>query len=122
MAREPKRIDYPGESPFNRVNHPDSVLRHPHFLLYLKYFLFGPDLPHETMDRFRQAVADCGNITSGDIGPLCELARSLARQQRAGRDLADEFFKLALECGLDPSDAREVRDSVKRINSVKRIR
>jgi hypothetical protein len=93
----------------------DDIFRHPHFLPYLKYFLFGPDLPHETIDCFRQAVADCGNITSGDIGPLCELARSLARQQGAERDLAEEFFKLALECGLDSSDAREVRDSVKRI-------
>jgi hypothetical protein len=93
----------------------DDIFRHPHFLPYLKYFLFGPDLAHETIDRFRQAVADCGNTTSGDIGPLCGLARNLARQQRAGRDLAEEFFKLALECGQDPFDAREVSDSVKRI-------
>src|SRR5690606_35993941 len=31
----------------------DEVLRHPHFLKHLRYFIYGPDLPAEVILKFR---------------------------------------------------------------------
>lgn len=93
----------------------DAIYRHPHFLPYLPYFIFGSKLLQEAADAFRHAVAECGAITSGDILPLSRLARDLARAHRLGADAAEEFFKLALECRLDVSDACMIRDAVRRI-------
>lgn len=93
----------------------DAIYRHSHFLPYLQYFLSGPTLPREAADTFRRAVAECGTITSGDVVPLSHLARDLAQDYRVGADAAEEFFKLALECRLDVSDAGVIRAAVKRV-------
>jgi hypothetical protein len=92
-----------------------AVYRHGHFLKYLRYFLFGPDLPSSVIKGFRQTVYECGTVTSGDIIPLGNSARQQARAHKldAGR-AADEFYKLALECGLKVFEARSIRNAVKR--------
>ena len=56
-----------------------DILRHPHFLPYLWYFLYGADLPPSVLAAFREEVAACGMVTSGDIGPLGECARRLTK-------------------------------------------
>jgi len=92
----------------------EAIFRHPHFLKYLHYFLYGPDLPPPVADEFRRKVADIGFVTSSDIVPLGAFARQLTRTHRLnGSDAAEEFFKLALECGLELHEARVIRDSVK---------
>lgn len=92
-----------------------EILRHPHFLKYLWYFIYGPDLPRKIIEAFRQEVAACGPLTSGDILPLGESARRLTRTHRLdAKAAAEEFYKLALECGLDATDARSVRDAVRK--------
>jgi hypothetical protein len=92
-----------------------AIFRHPHFLKYLHYLLYGPDLPEEVAAGFTQEVQRCGMITSGDIFPLGKAARSLAkRRQLEMREAAEEFFKFALECGLDASDAEAIRSIVRR--------
>lgn len=92
-----------------------AVFRHPHFLKYLHYFLYGPDLPDEVATEFKQEVQRCGMITSGDIFPLGKAARSLAKRRRMEmREAAEELFKLAFECGLDASDAEAIRSIVRR--------
>lgn len=95
----------------------EAILRHGNFLRYLDYFLFGPDLPSSIYKPFQKAVEECGMITSGDIKPLSDLARRLARTHGYDRTAADEFFKLALECGMDPDGAGYVRRSVQQIRS-----
>jgi hypothetical protein len=108
-----------GRSPLQVFNsngtRESAVYRHGHFLKYLRYFLFGPDLPGSVIRAFRQAVSDCGPVTSGDIIPLGNCARQQARAHKleAGR-AADEFYKLALECGLEVFEARSIRNAVKR--------
>jgi hypothetical protein len=92
-----------------------AIFRHPHFLKHLHYFLFGPELPADIISAFELKVRECGDVTSSDIVPLGQLARQLAR--RVGQDLgksAEEFFKLALDCGLGLSAAQSIRDAVKR--------
>jgi hypothetical protein len=94
----------------------DAIFRHPHFLKYLHYFIYGPDLPTAVLDAFQRKVDACGFITSGDIVPLGDFARQQVRSHGLKpASAADEFFKLALDCGLDISDARSIRDSVKGI-------
>ena len=94
----------------------DAVFRHPHFLKYLHYFLYGPDLPPRVIEGFRQRISDVGWVTSSDIVPLGNYARQLARSHTLhGRDVAEEFFKLGLDCGLDVSDARCVYDEVRKV-------
>ncbi|HWV55072.1 hypothetical protein [Pseudorhodoplanes sp.] len=33
-----------------------EIYQHPHFLKYLRYFLFGADLPPDVLDRFKSLV------------------------------------------------------------------
>ncbi|MBA3040388.1 MAG: hypothetical protein KJ670_12580 [Alphaproteobacteria bacterium] len=92
----------------------ENMFRHNHFLAYLRYFVYGPNLPEELIASFRKAVEACGNITSGDIGPLRTKARALARQYRLNKTSADEFYKLALET-MGHSHADSIRDAIMQV-------
>ena len=92
----------------------EEIFHHPHFLDYLRYFLNGPSLPRQVVDAFRDEVAHCGTVTSGDVIPLGRRARELARSYRPDpSQAAEEFYKLALDCGLWVSYAQSVRNAVK---------
>ena len=89
---------------------------HPHFIPYLRYFLFGAYLPSAVIEEFEEKVGNPGWVTSGDILPLGKVARDLTRQYSLPRDEAAlEFYKLCLDIGLDQGTARSVRDSVIKI-------
>jgi hypothetical protein len=91
----------------------DKIFRHGHFLKYLRYFLFGADLPPGVIASFVGRVADCGTITSGDIEPLEKFARQQTREHGlAPKEAADEFYKLALDLNLSQSYAASIRKSV----------
>ncbi|SFH25421.1 hypothetical protein SAMN05216299_10426 [Nitrosospira sp. Nsp14] len=91
----------------------DAILCHGHFLPYLKYFIFGPDLDDQVIAAFcRQAYAT-EYISGGDLPDLVTTAKNATRQRRrAPKESAQEFFKLALECGIDLNYARSIRDAV----------
>jgi hypothetical protein len=92
-----------------------DVLSHVHFLPYLRYFIFGPQLPSVVIDRFGDAVRECGMVTSGDIIPLGDPAKRLTRDYRVDKhDAAEEFYKLALEHRMVDYQARSIRDRVKK--------
>lgn len=96
----------------------DTMLRHGHFLKYLRYFIYGPNLPEPVMQTFSQAVEECGSITSGDIAPLAAKARTLVRTYRLGtKGVADEFYKLCIDLGMDASDAASIRATVLQVRS-----
>lgn len=96
--------------------HGDDIFRHPHFLRYLHYFVYGPDLPHEVTSAFENRIAESGFITSSDLVPLGKFARQLVRANKLNSSNAsEEFFKLALEQGLEIHEARLIRDFVKTI-------
>lgn len=93
-----------------------DIFRHPHFLEFLQTFLYGPNLPASAVAQFRDAVADCGHVTSSDVVPLGKKARTIARAHRlAAHDACEEFYKLALECGIWHSYAEHIRDAVKKM-------
>ena len=68
--------------------HGEAIFRHPHFLKYLHYFLYGPDLPPPVIEKFRRKIADMGLVTSSDIARrVLKTARQSSRgaQRRSRR-------------------------------------
>lgn len=99
--------------------HGEEIFHRPHFLEYLRYFLDGPSLPRQVIDAFE--VARCGNVTSGDVILLGRRARDLARSYRPDpSQAAEDFYKLALDCGLWVSYAQSVRNAVKQARASRR--
>lgn len=52
----------------------DEILRHPHFLKYLEYFLYGPNLPSEIVVKFKDAAASLGHLSGSDVLDLAAAA------------------------------------------------
>ncbi len=79
------------------------------FLPYLYYWIFGPDLPEAVIGWFLAAAQHGSNVRS-----LRHLARQATRDcALEPLNAAEEFFKLALEAGLDEDCARSIRDAVR---------
>lgn len=90
----------------------EAILKHPHFLPYLQYFIYGPQLPDKIIDEFWNLVS--GFDTEWD--EIRKFARKMTRQfELDPREACEEFFKLALECGMPVYEARSVRDVVRSI-------
>lgn len=74
-----------------------------HFLPYLWYFIHGARLPQDVKDRM---AAECDDVF-GSIDTVARTSRSLLRQAvRNGQvthhdsgNVAEEFYKLILDCG-----------------------
>ena len=91
----------------------EEILRHPHFLKYLEYFVYGPDLPGDIISKFKDTAASFGHLSGSDVLDLAPAARALVRRYRLNpHDASEEFFKLALECGAAPWSADTLRKSV----------
>ena len=77
-----------------------EIYTHPHFIPYLRYFLFGADLPDAVIAKFEEKVGNPCRVTSSDIVPVSKCARAHARQHSLDRAHAgEEFFKLCLDMG-----------------------
>jgi hypothetical protein len=89
----------------------EAILRHPHFTDYLRYFALGPHLPRHTISAFRQILIDDLGTTGMLLDQLCKFTRAETRVLAAPSryDIHEDFFKLALECGLDLFFASSVR-------------
>lgn len=78
-----------------------AILEHPHFVTYLRYLVEGPDLPPTTIAGFVRIVRE-DRGTSGEVmSQLQAYARAQTRKLGNDWDIAEEFFKLAIECGAD---------------------
>lgn len=92
-----------------------DILRHPHFMDYLRYFLTGPDLPKDTIRGFCQIIEE----DRGTSGMVLDQIKAFVRKEVRDKglnpgDAADEFFKLAHEIGK-PSLAEIVRSAAKSV-------
>lgn len=97
-------------------NDHDGMLRHPHFLKFLRYFIHGADLPNVIIRQYSDAVKGCGMVTSSDVPELGAKARNMARVNRLeGSSAGDEFFKLSLDLGLSAGQSARIRESVKQL-------
>jgi hypothetical protein len=81
-----------------------------------EYFLFGPDLPMNVIRQFREMAAFSGYLSAGDINDLTPGAKATIRSLRPNpMQAAEEFYKLALECGAAPSSAEIIRGSTRQV-------
>lgn len=93
-----------------------SILNHPHFMKYLEYFIYGPNLPKSTVISFYEASQFGGNLSNSDMHELLPAAKAIVRSR--GMDVntaADEFYKLALECGAISSTAESLRNTIRKM-------
>jgi len=90
------------------------VLRNSAFLKQLRYLVYGPNLSNAVIESFRQRVIACGEpFTGSDALNVANFARHLTRLHELDTfNAPEEFYKLALDCGMDAGDARVVRDSL----------
>ena len=102
----------------------EEIYTHPHFLKYLRYFLFGADLPDEVIEAFMAKLEkkniNAESFSSDDYPEVWKIARKAARQviRQYGSNkklVAEEFLKLCLDMGFDISDARSVRDAIMKV-------
>jgi hypothetical protein len=88
----------------------------PHFAKYLYYFINGPDLPPDVIFQFWSRVVSEDYVSGSDLPELESIARGAVRSNRMNpHDACEEFFKLAVECGLNHWLARDIRDAVRTI-------
>lgn len=94
-----------------------DILRHPHFMAYLRYFISGPDLPKPVVEGFCKVIDD----DAGTSGMVLDQIKAFVRKAVRDRGLdpghaADEFYKLAHE--IDRGDlAENVRSAAKSVRS-----
>jgi hypothetical protein len=99
----------------------DEIFRHPHFLEYLRYFLYGADLPDAVTQEFRSIARFMGEVTPKSITFLSKPARNMARAYALDpHEAGDEFYKLGLDCGLKPAYADDVRRAVRKNAATRR--
>lgn len=85
-----------------------EIYTHPNFLPYLKYFLFGADLPQGAIDEFEAQIGDPRWFSGSDILALTKKTREIVRKYRL-QNHDDEFFRLAIDNGLSTYNAESVR-------------
>lgn len=95
-------------------NQGDEIYIHPNFLPYLRYFLFGAQLPAAAIAEFEKVVGKPEWISSGDITDINKGTRDIVRKYGL-QDQDEEFYRLALDVGLDQWFAKSVRDAVKQV-------
>ena len=94
----------------------EDIFRHPHFLEFLWYFLYGPRLPEAVSEEFRDTVRNHREITSKNITWLAKSTRNIARVYGLeAHEAGDEFYKLALDCGLKHQYAEDIRTAVRKM-------
>lgn len=90
----------------------DEIYTHPHFVPYLRYFLYGADLPQGAIDEFEEQVGDVRGFSGSDILGLTKKTRELVRKYDL-RSHADEFYQLTIDNGLSRYSAESVRNAAK---------
>lgn len=91
----------------------ENIYKHPHFLSFLHYFIFGPDLPETIKEAFLRIVSSEPYISGSDMPGLRKFVRSETRKYGLKpKEASEEFYKLALECGIEEYLARMIRDGV----------
>ncbi|MBY3199622.1 hypothetical protein [Rhizobium laguerreae] len=83
---------------------------HPHFIPFLRYFLFGADLPAPVIAEFEQKIGDPRWFGGSDIIGLAKETRAIVRRYNLRHySHSDEFHKLAIDNGLSHDNAESVR-------------
>jgi hypothetical protein len=100
----------------NNAGSTDEVFRHPEFLKYLHYFIYGADLPPLLKQEFLNKAEDTW-VKPGDVA---KFAQQLVRKYNLERHpmnyrLKEVFYQLAVDCGCTEGTARSVREAVTKV-------
>lgn len=91
-----------------------EILRNPHFIHYLRYLIYGPDLPEPVISGLCRILNDDMGTSGMLLKQYCAHARASVRNHSLDRtEAARELFRLALEIGMDVDEARNLRDAAK---------
>lgn len=93
-----------------------DIFKHPHFLNYLWYFLYGSRLPSDVIEEMKRLITRLDPISGGDTGEICDVARELfSRHRFDAEQFSDELFKLCLDCGVPLMWADHIRGVVRKM-------
>lgn len=88
-----------------------EIIRHPHFIPYLRYFVEGPDLPAPVIQGFCKVLSEDRGTSGMVMDQLRAFARKTVREhQLSHHAAATAFYRLSLEVGAEQW-ARTVRDA-----------
>jgi hypothetical protein len=97
-------------------NTDEDILRSYSFLREARYFVCGPDLPAEAVTEFRDVAMIYGHVGPSDSIELANLARRQVRTHGLlPHEVAEEYFKLALDCGIWVSHALHVEERIRKM-------
>ena len=92
------------------------MMRSASFLKYVRYFVCGADLPAPIRTEFGEKAKRFGQVGPSDALELGNFARTATRRYGlAPHDVYDEFFKLALDCGIWVSHAKVIAERVRKL-------
>jgi hypothetical protein len=92
---------------------PSEVSSNPSFVPFLEYFIKGPSLPRPVIDGLCRILNEDAGTSGEVLGQWRAFARKCVRDHRLERrKAATEFFRLGIEIGMPPSDARTLRHAV----------
>lgn len=94
----------------------NNIIRSSSFWPYLDYFIIGPKLPDYVVNSFCERVRPENFPEFEETSEFIDLARKLTRSaQLDPRNACEEFYKLAIECGIHPEMARMIRSKIRQI-------
>lgn len=94
----------------------DEILRHPHFIKYLRYFINGPGLPADVINGFCRILNEDTGTSGGILDQLQRYTRACIRKYGLDRhSAASNFYKLAVELEIehDPYSIRSAAMSTR---------
>jgi hypothetical protein len=98
-----------------------EIFEHSSFLKYLKYIALGSDLPNDAILEFSTYVKHHEPIGSDDVSDLLRLSKELANKfSIEPHEASEEFFKLALDCGVHLMWAKHLREWIRKMKLRKR--
>lgn len=75
----------------------EDILRHPHFMPYLWYFIHGPRLPKAAIEGFCRVLDEDRGTSGMVLDQICAFVRNEVRQRGLDYEAPEEFAKLAFE-------------------------
>lgn len=89
-----------------------EMIRHPHFLPYLRYFILGPHLPADAISGLCQILNEDRGTSGMVMDQYRAFARASIRRHRLEpRRAAAEFYKLGIEIGMEENAAQALREA-----------
>ena len=115
VFEDPKLREKGDRSPAHEFRHVSGseVYRQARFAPHLRYFIEGPDLPEDVIERLAPVLHRDAGVSGDVLARWRDCARNHLREtSRPKAALATEMFRLAIEAGIEADDARMIRNAI----------